>query len=326
MFVCWLQQPVTPPFARRRERRPDSINDPASRGGAASPVRSSRRGRPPGSRFSRVDRATASGRLAPAARQRCYLPIVLDRLSLDRVAGERGAAAGPDPGNARQWHGAVGEQLSTVAEQGGRAAPADLAQPVGEDPGDRPERVRLAQAVGVTAGVLHLVGVRGPVDAAVGQPAGRQPGPAPRPSRRSACLRGRRLAAPARGRRPRRAARAARRARWRAPARARRRASPVPLRRRPPRRPGRRRRSGWAGGSTPFAGTGGCHLRSGAGRAAPTISRYSRAASSRRSSSPSGIQMTLRVELVERLRGPARRAPHATPRRSGSSIAGSRTP
>ena len=39
-------------------------------------------------------------------------------------------------------------------------------------------RDRLAQPVGVAAGVLHLVGVRRPVDAAVGHPAGRQPGPA----------------------------------------------------------------------------------------------------------------------------------------------------
>ena len=43
----------------------------------------------------------------------------------------------------------------------------------------RPPRDRLAQPVGVAAGVLHLVGERGPVDAAVGHPAARQPGPAP---------------------------------------------------------------------------------------------------------------------------------------------------
>ena len=43
----------------------------------------------------------------------------------------------------------------------------------------RPLRDRLAQPGGVAAGVLHLVGVRRPVDATVGHPAGRQPGPAP---------------------------------------------------------------------------------------------------------------------------------------------------
>ena len=37
---------------------------------------------------------------------------------------------------------------------------------------------RLPQPVGVAAGVLHLVGVGRPVDAAVGHPAGRQPGAA----------------------------------------------------------------------------------------------------------------------------------------------------
>ncbi len=152
------------------------------------------------------------------------------------------------PGTSAQRPRAVGEQLGAVAEQRGRAAAADLAQSVGEDPRDRSERVlvaahrpgrvddqpdvrlldrsthlpgdpprvrahrsagcllgaaacvraaveapargalvdlprpprdRLAQPVGVAAGVLHLVGERGPVDAAVGQPAARQPGPAP---------------------------------------------------------------------------------------------------------------------------------------------------
>ena len=43
----------------------------------------------------------------------------------------------------------------------------------------RPLRDRLAQPIGVPAGVLHLVGVRRPVDAAVGKPPGRQPGPPP---------------------------------------------------------------------------------------------------------------------------------------------------
>ena len=152
------------------------------------------------------------------------------------------------PGTSASGLGAVGEQLGAVAEQRGRAAAADLAQSVGDDPRDRSERVlvaahrsggvddqpdvrlldrsthlpgdpprvcahrsagcllgaaacvgaaveapargslvdlprpprdRLAQPVGVAAGVLHLVGERGPVDAAVGEPAARQPGPAP---------------------------------------------------------------------------------------------------------------------------------------------------
>ena len=39
-------------------------------------------------------------------------------------------------------------------------------------------RDRLAQPRGVAASVLHLVGIRRPVDAAVGQPSARQPGPA----------------------------------------------------------------------------------------------------------------------------------------------------
>ena len=167
---------------------------------------------------------------------------------LDRVAGERGPAAGLDPGDERQRPRAVGEQRGAVAEQGGGAASADLSEAVGEDPADRPERVlvrahraggvdhqpdvrlldrrgdlpgdpprvgadgpsglplrlaagvgaaveppaggalvdppgavrqRLAQPGGVAAGVLDLVGRGGSVDAAVGHPAGRHPGPAP---------------------------------------------------------------------------------------------------------------------------------------------------
>ena len=78
----------------------------------------------------------------PGAARVGHLELVGDEL--DRVAGERGAAAGADPGNERQRPGAVGEQRGAVAEQGGRAAAADLAQPVGEDPGDRPERVLVA--------------------------------------------------------------------------------------------------------------------------------------------------------------------------------------
>jgi hypothetical protein len=50
----------------------------------------------------------------------------------------------------------------------------------------RPLRDRLAQPRGVAAGVVQLVGVRRPVDAAVGQPPARQSRPpaAPEPSRR----------------------------------------------------------------------------------------------------------------------------------------------
>ena len=61
-----------------------------------------------------------------------HLELVGDEL--DRVAGERGAAAGPDPGDERQRARAVGEQRGAVAEQGGGAASADLSQAVGEDP------------------------------------------------------------------------------------------------------------------------------------------------------------------------------------------------
>ena len=176
----------------------------------------------------------------------CHLELLAEQL--DRVAGERGPAAGLDPGHERQRPRPVGEQRGAVAEQGGGAASADLSEAVGEDPADRPERVlvcahraggvdhqpdvrlldrrgdlpgdpprvgadgpsglplrlaagvgaaveppagralvdppgavrqRLAQAGRVAAGVLDLVGRGGSVDAAVGHPAGRHPGPAP---------------------------------------------------------------------------------------------------------------------------------------------------
>ena len=45
------------------------------------------------------------------------------------------------PGTSAHRLGAVGQQLDAVAEQRGGAAPVDLAQRVGEDPADRPERV-----------------------------------------------------------------------------------------------------------------------------------------------------------------------------------------
>ena len=55
-----------------------------------------------------------------------HLELLADEL--DRVAGERGAAAGADPGHEWQRPAAVGEQRDAVAEQGGGAASADLAQ------------------------------------------------------------------------------------------------------------------------------------------------------------------------------------------------------
>ena len=57
----------------------------------------------------------------------------------DRVAAERGAAAGPDPGHQRQRPAAVGEQFGAVAEQRDRASPAELSQPGGEHPDDWPD-------------------------------------------------------------------------------------------------------------------------------------------------------------------------------------------
>ena len=178
---------------------------------------------------------------------------------------------------------AAGVGAAVEAPAGG--ALVDLAGAVGD---------RLAQPVGVAAGVLHLVGVRRPVDAAVGHPAGRQPGAAALAELRDAGS-----PPPAASREHllevdvlRRAARAGRRGRSRSPARARRRATPrsgsavavgavtcagialSPAFAGPARLA--RRRSGWA-------------ARSGS----PTIRRYSRAASSSRSSSPSGIHTTL---------------------------------
>ena len=154
---------------------------------------------------------------------------------------------------------AVGEQFGAVAEQRGGAAPVDLAQAVGEDPGDRPERVlvrahgaggvddqpdvrgldrrahlagdlprvgadrpagralclsarvgapveapagralvdparalrdRLAQAGGVAARLLDLVGERRAVDAAVGHPPARPSGPGAATARRSVAVAG----------------------------------------------------------------------------------------------------------------------------------------
>ena len=73
------------------------------------------------------------------------------------VTGRPAACCGP----------AAGVGAAVEAPAGG--ALVDLAGAV---------RDRLAQPVGVAAGVLHLVGVRRPVDAAVGHPAGRQPGAA----------------------------------------------------------------------------------------------------------------------------------------------------
>ena len=180
----------------------------------------------------------------------CHLELLAEQL--DRVAGERGAAAGLDSGNERQRPRPVGEQGDAVAEQGGGAASADLSEAVGEDPADGSERVlvgghraggvdyqsdvrlldrrgdlpgdpprvgadgpsglplrfaagvgaaveppaggalvdplgalrhRLPQPGGVAAGLLDLVWCRWSVDASVGHPAGRHPGPASRATR-----------------------------------------------------------------------------------------------------------------------------------------------
>ncbi len=54
----------------------------------------------------------------------CHLELFAEQL--DRVAGERGATAGLDPGDERQRPRAVGEQRDAVSEQGGGAAAADL--------------------------------------------------------------------------------------------------------------------------------------------------------------------------------------------------------
>jgi hypothetical protein len=69
----------------------------------------------------------------------CHLEVLAEQL--DRVAGERGAAAGLDPGDERQRPTPVGQQRDTVAEQSGGAAPAHLSQAVGEDPADRSSSV-----------------------------------------------------------------------------------------------------------------------------------------------------------------------------------------
>ena len=225
----------------------------------------------------------------------CHLELLAEQL--DRVAGERGAAAGLDPGNERQRSRPVGEQGDAVAEQGGGAAPADLSEAVGEDPADRSERVLvgghraggvdhqsdvwlldrrgdlpgdpprvgadgpsgltlrfaagvgaaveppaggalvdplgalrhcLPQPGGVAAGLLDLVWCRWSVDASVGHPAGRHPGPASRAPRGpllAAALPRPRV--PAAGRCPRRVARAGLRVPGPAPARAPRPTSPL---------------------------------------------------------------------------------------------------
>jgi hypothetical protein len=62
--------------------------------------------------------------------------------------------------------------VGATVEAPARGALVDLTRPLGD---------RLAQAVGVAAGVLHLVRERGPVDPPVRQSAGRQPGPARMP-------------------------------------------------------------------------------------------------------------------------------------------------
>ncbi len=181
----------------------------------------------------------------------------------------------------------------------------------------RPLRDRLAQPGGVAAGVLHLVGVRRPVDAAVGQPAGRQPGPAPAAELARPLAAGGGVArAPARGRRPRRAARAVRRGRSRSPARARRRATPRPA------------HVGAASRAVAFAGgrplprlrrilrARQLRRQPVAGRALRRSRRYSRAASSSRSSSPSGIHTTLayRSSSAARSSSPST-ARHTSPER-----------
>ena len=174
-------------------------------------------------------------------------------------------------------------RVGAAVEAPARGALVDLPRSLGD---------RLAQPVGVAAGVLHLVGERGPVDAAVGHPAGRQPGPA------AASELGRRLATVGRVARapaarstsssscsswPARAAAiacsiasasdcATGRFAESGPSPSSGSASPPPS----PDRPGSPAPPALGGGS-----------------GSPTIRRYSRAASSSRSSSPSGIQTTL---------------------------------
>ena len=173
--------------------------------------------------------------------------------------------------------------VGAAVEPPARGALVDLPGPLGD---------RLAQPVGVAAGVLHLVGVRRPVDAAVGQPPGRQPGPPP-PAEPAALLAFaggtlehlpevdvlvELLELAGAGGRDRLLERVGERPRSR----------PV------------------AGvGAVTFAGIGRLprlhRIRPGSpappalggGSGSPTIRRYSRAASSSRSSSPSGIHMTL---------------------------------
>ena len=76
-----------------------------------------------------------------------------------RMAGDRPASGLLGPA----------ARVGAAVEAPAWGALVDLPRPAGD---------RLAQTVGVAAGVLHLVGVRRPVDAAVGHPAGRQPGAA----------------------------------------------------------------------------------------------------------------------------------------------------
>ena len=174
------------------------------------------------------------------------------------------------------------------------------------------ERDRLAQPVGVAAGVLRprrRTGGRSTPRSGI-RPVG-APVPRPRPAWRRPARRWRRssstccrstscvelleLAV----------ARAAR-----APARARRRASPARRRRRRCAR--RRRRRSAAVGRLPARA--GSRRRLGRGSGGPMIARYSRAARSSASSSPSGIQISLREQL-RRARRRSSLAEHALPDR-----------
>ena len=151
---------------------------------------------------------------------------------------------------------------------------------------------RPAQPVGVTAGLLHLVGVRRAVDAAVGHPPGRQPGAAAPPELRPALASGGRvsqhlaevdvvvelLELPVAGGGDRLLERVGERAR--------RAGSPSPLAPLSPSPAPSPCSPELARLARTAAASGGCS-------GSPTISRYSRAAASSRSRSPSGIQMTL---------------------------------
>ena len=197
-----------------------------------------------------------------------HLPDDPPRMGADRPAGGLlGAAA------------CVGAAVEAAA----RGALVDLPRP----PGDR-----LAQPVGVAAGVLHLIGERRPVDAAVGQPAARQPGRPPAAELRSP-----------RSPRLRRRARSWSRSTSSSSCSSCRRAAvaiacssasasePAPA---PPSvpAPSPSPRVASPPPSPDPAGLRGPPVIGG-GSGSPTIRRYSRAASSRRSSSPSGIHRSL---------------------------------